>query len=220
MTARVFAFDAYGTLFDVHAAVRRHAVAVGPDAAVVSDMWRTKQLEYTWVRSLMGRHRDFADVTADALDYVLARFPKVDRKLREPLLEAYRTLDAYPEVPGVLAELKRAGARLAILSNGTPDMLAAAVASAGIGAYLDTVISVEDVGAYKTDPRVYQLVVDRLQAAPADVSFQSSNRWDVAGAVAFGFRAVWVNRAKAPDEYPDLPPATVISSLAELATVP
>jgi 2-haloacid dehalogenase len=216
MTAKVFAFDAYGTLFDVHAAVRRHAAAVGPDATALSDLWRTKQLEYTWVRSLMGRHRDFAAVTADALDYVLDRFPAVDRKVRDPLLEAYRTLDAYPEVPGVLAELKRSGARLAILSNGTPDMLAAAVASAGIGAYLDATISIEEAGVYKTDRRVYQLVVDQLRAAPGDVSFQSSNRWDVAGAVAFGFTAVWVNRTRAPDEYRELPPATVISSLAEL----
>jgi 2-haloacid dehalogenase len=219
MTAKVFAFDAYGTLFDVHAAVRRHATAVGPDAAALSELWRIKQLEYTWVRTLTRRHRDFAAVTADALDYSLARFPSVDWKLREPLLEAYSTLDAYPDVPGVLAELKRRGARLAILSNGTREMLAAGVASAGIGASLDAVVSIDEVGVYKTEPRVYQMILDRFHVQPAEVSFQSSNRWDIAGATAFGFRAVWVNRSGGPDEYPDLKPAAVISTLADLPQV-
>src|SRR6185295_1070715 len=166
MRAKVFVFDAYGTLFDVHAAVRRHTGAVGPDAAALSDLWRSKQLEYTWVRSLMRVHRDFAQVTADALDYALARFSSVDKRLRAALLESYRTLDAYPEVPAVLAGLKRAGARLAILSHGTHDMLRAAVASAGIGANLDAVLSIDDAGVFKTDPRVYQLALDRLRAKP------------------------------------------------------
>ena len=219
MRAKVFVFDAYGTLFDVHAAVRRHESAVGRDAAPLSELWRSKQLEYSWVRSLMRAHRDFAAVTADALDYALARFPSVDPKLRAPLLQSYRTLDAYPEVPAALTARKRAGARLAILSNGTRDMLAAAVASAGIGGHLDAVLSIDDAGVFKTDPRVYQLVVDRMGVAPGEVSFQSSNRWDIAGAVAFGFRSVWVNRAGAPDEYPDLKPAAVIATLAELAKV-
>src|SRR5689334_23208403 len=155
MRAKVFVFDAYGTLFDVHAAVRRHASAVGSDAAALSDLWRSKQLEYTWVRSLMRVHRDFAQVTAEALDYALARFPSVDKRVRTPLLESYRTLDPYPEVRAVLAELKRAGARLAILSNGTHEMLTAAVASAGIGASLDAVLSIDEAGVFKTDPRVY-----------------------------------------------------------------
>jgi 2-haloacid dehalogenase len=219
MNTKVFVFDAYGTLFDVHAAVRGHSAAVGADAAALSDLWRTKQLEYTWVRSLMRVHRDFSAITADALDYALARFPSVNRALREPLLRSYRTLDAYPEVPGVLAALKRAGARLAILSNGTHDMLAAAVASAGIGGHLDAVLSIDDAGIFKTDPRTYQLVVDRMGVRRAEVSFQSSNRWDVAGGAAFGFQTIWVNRSGAPDEYADLAPKAVISSLADLAKV-
>ena len=219
MRAKVFVFDAYGTLFDVHAAVRRHESAVGRDAAPLSDLWRSKQLEYTWVRSLMRVHRDFAAVTADALDYALARFPSVDKRLRAPLLESYRTLDPYPEVAAVLADLKRQGARLAILSNGTRDMLAAAVTNAGIGGQLDAVLSIDEAGVFKTDPRVYQLATDRLRVQSAEVSFQSSNRWDIAGAVAFGFRAVWINRARAPDEYSDLKPAAVIATLAELAAV-
>jgi 2-haloacid dehalogenase len=217
MTIKVFAFDAYGTLFDVHAAVRRHAAAVGPDAAALSDVWRIKQLEYTWVRSLMGVHRDFWQLTADALDYALARFPAVDRKLKAPLLEAYRALDAFPEVPGVLAGLKRGGSRLAILSNGSEAMLAAAVERAKIGDLLDAVLSVDTVGIFKTDPKVYRLVLDRFGVAPAEVSFQSSNRWDIAGAAAFGFRPVWINRTGQPDEYGDLPPAAVLSSLSGLA---
>jgi 2-haloacid dehalogenase len=217
MAIKVFAFDAYGTLFDVHAAVRRHAKEVGPDAAAFSDLWRTKQLEYSWVRSLMGRHRDFSAVTADALDYALARFPTVDRALREPLLRAYRTLDAYPEVSSVLAQLKEGGARVAILSNGTHEMLAAAVASAEIADHLDAVLSIDDAGVFKTDPRVYRLVVDRFGVLPAEVSFQSSNRWDVAGGAAFGFRCIWINRTGQPDEYEDLSPSAVVASLADLA---
>jgi len=217
MTIKVFAFDAYGTLFDVHAAVRRHAAAVGPDAAALSDIWRTKQLEYTWVRSLMGVHRDFWQLTADALDYAFARFPAVDRKLKAPLLEAYHALDAFAEVPGVLAKLKAAGAQLAILSNGSEAMLAAAVKGAGIGNLLDAVLSVDAVGIFKTDPKVYQLVLDRFGVTPAEVSFQSSNRWDIAGAAAFGFRPVWINRSGQPDEYADLPPAAVLPSLTGLA---
>jgi 2-haloacid dehalogenase len=219
MKPPIFVFDAYGTLFDVHAAVRRHADAVGPDAGALSDLWRTKQLEYTWVRSLMRVHRDFWAITADALDFALARFPSVDRRLRQPLLESYRTLAAYPEVPAVLADLKAKGARLAILSNGTRDMLAAAVASAGIAAGLDAVLSIDDAGVFKTDPRAYRLVTERFGAGPQEVSFQSSNRWDIAGAAAFGFRGVWVNRTRQPDEYTDLPPAAVISSLSALAGV-
>ncbi len=219
MTAKVYVFDAYGTLFDVHAAVRRKAAAIGPDASALSDLWRTKQLEYTWVRSLMRSHRDFWSITGDALDFALARFPKVDRAMRDPLLQAYRTLDAYPEVPEVLASLKRAGARLAILSNGTHSMLADAVAAAGIGDLLDAALSIDDVGIFKTDPKVYQLALDRLHASRGDVCFQSSNRWDIAGATAFGFRSIWVNRTGQPDEYGDRPPAAVISSLADLAKV-
>jgi len=216
MPFKVFAFDAYGTLFDVHAAVRRHADAVGPDAAKMSDLWRTKQLEYTWVRTLMGAHRDFWGLTTEALDFALTRFPPADPGVRGRLLDAYHALEAYAEVPSVLKGLKDGGARLAILSNGSRGMLDAAVASAGIGGLLDAVISVDEIGVFKTDRRVYELVGRHLASAPAEVSFQSSNRWDIAGATAFGFRGVWVNRTGQPDEYPDLPPAAVVETLAGL----
>ncbi|HZT19661.1 MAG TPA: haloacid dehalogenase type II, partial [Dongiaceae bacterium] len=194
-------FDAYGTLFDVHSAVARHAGRLGPEADALSRLWRVKQLEYTWVRSLMRRHADFQACTAAALDFALASLGIEDPDLRPALLEAYLRLDAYPEVPGVLRTLREAGLRSAILSNGTPAMLEGAVRAAGLEGLLDACLSVEERGIYKPDPSVYRLATDRFGVAPAEVSFQSSNAWDVAGARAFGFRAVWVTRTKQPDEY-------------------
>jgi 2-haloacid dehalogenase len=213
MEIKAYVFDAYGTLFDVHAAVRRHAEAIGPDSRRLSEIWRVKQLEYTWVRSLAGRYVDFWALTEAALDFALAAAAPARADVKPALLAAYRELDAFAEVPGVLARLKDGGARLAILSNGSPRMLADATRSAGIDALLDHVISVDEIAVYKTDPRVYALAVDRLGVAAREISFQSSNRWDVAGAVAFGLRAVWINRTGQPDEYGDLAPAAVMPSL-------
>ncbi len=216
MAFSAYVFDAYGTLFDVHAAVRRHAGAMGPDGPAFSELWRRKQLEYSWTRALMDRYRDFWTLTEEALDHAFACFPDIDRALREPLLDAYRALDHYPEVPEILTRLKDRGARTAILSNGSPEMLASAVASAGIGGLLDDVISTDELATFKTKEAVYELVTTRFRIFPEDVSFQSSNRWDVAGASAFGFHTVWVNRSGAPDEYADLPPAAILPSLEGL----
>jgi 2-haloacid dehalogenase len=216
MACSVYAFDAYGTLFDVHAAVRRHAAAIGPDAAAFSALWRAKQLEYSWVRSLAGRYRDFWTLTEQALDHAFAAFPSADRQLRPTLLAAYRRLDFYPDVPEVIRRLKTQGKQLAILSNGNPDMLASAVSAAGLDGVFDAVLSVDAVQRYKADPCVYDLVTTHFRVYPEAVSFQSSNRWDVAGATAFGFRTVWINRAGAPDEYSDLPAAAVLRSLEGL----
>ncbi len=199
----VYVFDAYGTLFDVHSAVARLRDRLGPDAERLSELWRIKQMEYSWVRSLMHRHRDFWRLTEDALDYALATVGGIDPALRGPLLDAYRALEAYPEVPAVLAALKEKGARLAILSNGSPEMLAAATRSAGLDHLLDAVVSVEEAGIFKPDPRVYRLALDRFAVAPGDISFQSSNAWDAAGASAFGFSVVWINRKGQPREYSD-----------------
>lgn len=215
----VYAFDAYGTLFDVHAAVRRHAAFMGPDAERFSALWRQKQLEYSWNRSLSGRYRDFWALTEDALDYVFAKLPSAPVSLREHLLDAYRELDVYPEVIDILSRLKAAGAEIVILSNGTRAMLDIAVRAARIGELLDDVISVDPLGHYKPLPDVYELVTTRFRVFPDRVSFQSSNRWDVAGATAFGFRTVWINRGGEPDEYIDLPPAVTLSTLDGLATV-
>ena len=211
----VYVFDAYGTLFDVHAAVRKHAAAVGGEADRLSALWRTKQLEYSWTRALAGRYRDFWALTEDALDYAITKLD-APRHTREALLDAYRTLDAYPEVIDVLTTLKQAGAATAILSNGSPAMLELAVRAAGIGELLDDVLSVEDLATYKPLPAVYELVTNRFRAYPDTVSFQSSNRWDIAGATAFGFRTVWINRSGEPDEYADLPPRVTLSSLSGL----
>jgi 2-haloacid dehalogenase len=192
-------FDAYGTLFDVHSAVARLGARVGEQADSLSQLWRTKQLEYTWLRALMGRHADFWQVTGDALDYALAR-TGVDATLREPLLQAYLALDAYPEVPDALRRLRAGGLKTAILSNGEPKMLGAAARSAGIAELLDAILSVEEVGIFKPHPKVYQLALDRLGVRPDQLAFQSSNAWDVSGAAAFGLRAVWINRLGLPPE--------------------
>ncbi|MDW6021050.1 haloacid dehalogenase type II [Mesorhizobium sp. BAC0120] len=217
MPHSVYAFDAYGTLFDVHSAVASHSSRVGPDAEHFSELWRTKQLEYSWIRTLMpGAYRDFWKLTEDALDFAFAKFPSVDRSLRPDLLQAYRTLKAYPEVQAVLAALKSQDSRVAILSNGSPEMLKAAVASAGLDLLVDRIFSVDAVRAYKTHPDAYRLLIDIWGIQPGEISFQSSNRWDIAGAARFGFYTVWVNRSSQPDEYPDSPPDRVVVSLAKL----
>ncbi|MEM6763197.1 MAG: haloacid dehalogenase type II [Pseudomonadota bacterium] len=215
----VYVFDAYGTLFDVHAAVRRYAGEMGPDGAALSALWRTKQLEYSWTRALAGQYRDFWSLTEDALDYAFLKVPTAPKPMREKLLDAYRTLDAYPEVIEVLTTLKQQGASLAILSNGSPAMLEMAVHGAGIGDLLDDVLSVETLRVYKPLPAVYELVTTRFRVFADAVSFQSSNRWDIAGARAFGFRTVWINRTGEPDEYADLSPAVTLSSLSGLERV-
>jgi 2-haloacid dehalogenase len=196
----IYIFDAYGTLFNVHAAIVRCGQA-GPEAERMSDIWRTKQLEYTWTLTLAGHYTDFWTLTQRALDFALARVPALDPGLRPKLLEAYFQLDAFPDAPPALAELKAKGHRTAILSNGSPEMLKGAVDAAQIGDQLDTVLSVDTLKMFKPRPEAYHLVTDHYKCAPRDVTFVSSNRWDVMGAMTQGFHGVWVNRAKLPDEY-------------------
>jgi 2-haloacid dehalogenase len=216
----VTVFDAYGTLFDVNAAIAHHRAAAGPDADRFSDIWRAKQLEYTWTGTLAGRYTDFWTLTQQALDYTFMRMPSVDRRLHSDLLDAYLKLDAFPDARQVLTELKRQGERTAILSNGSPAMLASAVEAAGMAHDLDAVLSVDAVKMYKPRPEVYALVTARFKVEPSRVTFVSSNRWDAMGATAFGFRAIWVNRSRAPDEYGDLPPAATVADLRGLLTLP
>jgi len=216
-SARAFVFDAYGTLFDVHSAVARHRGQIGAEADRLSEIWRAKQLEYSWVLSLTGAYQPFWILTERALAYALARCSTVDRGVKPMLMEAYRTLDAYPEVPDALAGLRARGMRTGILSNGDPGMLADAVASAGVADLIDAVLSVDAAGVFKTDPRSYALVPAALGLPASEIAFLSSNRWDVAGASAFGFPCVWVNRLNLPDEYPDHRPVRVVASLSELA---
>ncbi|HEV7370113.1 haloacid dehalogenase type II [Arenibaculum sp.] len=213
---RLCLFDAYGTLFDVHSAVRRHAAVLGPKAEPVSLMWRARQLEYSWVRSLAGRYVDFWQVTTDALDHSLAAHGIADPALRASLLDAYLGLEAYPEVLAVLMELRGAGVVTGILSNGSPMMLERAVKSAALAELLDGVVSVDELRVYKPDPRVYALACERFAAAPEDVAFVSSNAWDAAGAAAAGFRAHWVDRAGQPREYPDFGPVVPLTDLSTL----
>jgi 2-haloacid dehalogenase len=216
---KVCVFDAYGTLFDVHAAVGHHRSRLGDKADAVSAMWRTKQLEYTWLRSLMDRYVPFWQVTGDALDYAFDAHGVSDTGLRDDLLNAYMELDCYPEVPEVLAALKEGGMRTAILSNGSPEMLDAAVKSSKLDALLDAVLSVQDLGIFKPHPSVYQLAVDTLEVEPRQVSFQSSNAWDAAAAATFGFRVAWVNRfGQAEERLPDQPDVQ-LRTLSELPAV-
>ena len=212
-------FDAYGTLFDVHSAVGKHRPRLGGKADAVSAMWRAKQLEYTWQRTILERYVDFWRLTADGLDFALETHGVDDAALRDDLLDAYLDLDCYPEVPGVLNALKEAGILTAILSNGSPMMLEAAVESAGIGDRLDTVVSVDALGMYKPSAEVYQLAMDELQVGRGQVSFQSSNAWDAAAAATFGFRVAWCNRfGQARERLPDAPDVE-IRTLDELPAI-
>jgi 2-haloacid dehalogenase len=213
-----YVFDAYGTLFDVHAAIARYRATAGDDADRFSEIWRTKQLEYTWTLTLAGHYADFWTLTERALDFAFARVPSVDRSLRPKLLDAYRVLDAFPEARTALAALQEQGVRLGILSNGTASMLSDAVEAAGLAEYFDAVLSVDTLRQYKPRPDVYGLATDALGMKRSDVGFVSSNRWDVMGAASFGFQACWVNRANVPDEYPDFPPLRRIADLTALST--
>jgi 2-haloacid dehalogenase len=209
-------FDAYGTLFDYASAAARCRDALGKDWQALSDLWRRKQLEYTWLRSLMGRHIDFWHVTGESLDYALAVFKRADPSLRAQLMQQYLNLDPYPEVPDMLRRLKEKGMKTAILSNGSPTMLTAALNSSALTAFIDATLSVEAVGTYKPHPSVYQIAVDRLGVPAGRICFLSSNGWDAAGAAAFGCRVVWVNRQGLPAENLPAHPERQIRSLSEL----
>jgi len=215
----IFIFDAYGTLFDVHAAIARFREKVGPDADRLSALWRTKQLEYTWTLTLAGHYADFWILTERALDFALASFPAVDKSLRSSLLDAYFRLDAFPDARAILRALKERGHKTGILSNGSPSMLKGAVDNAAVGADLDVVLSVDVLKMFKPRPEVYALVTSHFKCRPSDVAFVSSNRWDVMAGVSFGFRTFWINRAKLPDEYPDFPPAQTLNELGALAHI-
>ena len=216
IAVRACVFDAYGTLFDFASAAAGCADVLGDKAAAVTALWRDKQLQYTWLRGLQGRHADFWQVTGDALDFTLETLGIADANVRDRLMGLYRTLDCFPEVPQVLRRLKQAGFVTAILSNGSPSMLADAVDGAKLGSLLDHILSVEEVGVFKPDARVYRLAVDRLGVPASAISFQSSNAWDAYAASAFGMRVVWCNRYGQRRERLPGGPDREIRSLAEL----
>jgi len=212
-------FDAYGTLFDVNSAARAAQDSLGEHWQPLAELWRAKQLQYTWLRSLAGRHADFWQVTGNALDFAMASLRLADPALRERLMNLYLTLSAYPEVPETLQRLKSAGIKRAILSNGSPKMLAAAAENAGIAELLDAVLSVEQVGVYKPHPSVYGLACQHLKLAAPQICFLSSNGWDAYSAKAFGFRVLWCNRfAQAAEHIPETPDAQ-IATLAEVPAI-
>jgi 2-haloacid dehalogenase len=223
-------FDAYGTLLDVHAAVGRHSARIGAagdgagggKAAALSALWRAKQLEYSWILSQTGDYEDFEALTERALDFGMAAHGIADPGLRQALLASYRALDAFPDAAPTLAALRAKGVATAILSNGSPGMLAAAVGAAGLAPWLDAVLSVDDLRIYKPTPRVYALAAMRFGCAPRDIVFISGNAWDAYGAARFGCRVYWLNRTphngeRQPDEYGlDRLAEGLIASLAEL----
>ena len=210
-------FDAYGTLFDVYSVAARAEALVPGRGAALSQLWRTKQLEYTWLQSVMGLtpRDDFAAVTAHALDYALAtlgtRIPDAERR---DLCDAYLSLAPYPDVPDALAAL--APRPRWILSNGTLAMLEPLVRHAGLDAHLDGVLSVDAAGVFKPSPRVYQLAVDKLRVPASRIAFVSSNCWDAIGAKTFGFTTFWINRAGAPVDRHGPPPDAIIATLSDL----
>lgn len=213
-------FDAYGTLLDVNSAMAAHAARLGPDWPRISFEWRAKQLEYSWVRSLTGpaHHENFWLCTRDALDVVMARHGQHDQNLKQDLMETYRVLQAYPEVPEMLRALKAGGMQTAILSNGSPWMLESAVAAAGIAPLLNAVLSVEEIGVFKPDPRVYALATRQFGCSAEDMIFVSANVWDGQAAAHAGFQVVRINRDNGPDEYGL--GAMLLAEMPDLAALP
>ena len=215
--AEICVFDAYGTLFDFNSAVARHRAAIGPNADALSDMWRSKQIQYTWLRNGMGAYAKFWQVTGEALDHCLAAQGIADPSVREKLMGAYLALDPFPEVPAMLGRLGRAGIRCAILSNGDPGMLEPMVAASGLADRFEAVLSVDAAKVFKVDPRTYSLVETRCGVKPAKVCFLSSNCWDAHGAAHFGFQTLWVNRGGVPE---DILPGKIVAEITDLSHLP
>jgi 2-haloacid dehalogenase len=215
--AKVCIFDAYGTLFDLHSATARYAKEVGPQAMELSQLWRNKQIEYSWIRSGMARMpdgwRDFWSLTEEALTYSMAALKIETAGLREKLLNAYMTLDTYPEVTETLKLLKQIGIRTAILSNGTQKMLRAALAATGVEDLVDAIFSADDVKRFKPSAALYNLVPAHFDVTPQQAVFHSSNQWDAAGAAAFGFQIVLIDRYAQPREYSFVKPLAVVQDL-------
>ena len=212
-------FDAYGTLFDINAAAQKSALVSSNSVLQrnwkeLAGIWRKKQIEYTWLQNILDSHTDFSDITEISLDFALEQMTlDKEPKLRENLLELYQTSEAYPEVVQVLKDLNDRGVKLSILSNGTPEMLLAACASTRIEKLLDFIVSVEDIGIFKPDGRVYELVNSKMEYKISEVLFVSSNGWDIMGAAKFGFSTAWINRNKKPVERMQWKPNYELSNL-------
>ena len=208
-------FDAYGTLFDVNSAAAKCKEKLGDKWENFANAWRTTQLEYTWLRSLMKKHKNFWKITEDSLDHAMATF-NIDKNMKNELLNLYKELSLYPEVKECLDALKSKKIKIAILSNGTPDLLKGLVESNNIQSYFDNIISVEDVKIYKPDPKVYEMPIKKYNCKPENICFLSSNTWDVSGGGVFGYNAVWVNRFNKIFDKLGYNPQYIINNLNQL----
>ena len=208
-------FDAYGTLFDVNSAAAKCKEKLGDKWEAFANAWRTTQLEYTWLRSLMKKYKNFWQITEDSLDHTMVTF-KIDKNMREELLSLYRELIPYPEVKECLDGLKSKKIKIAILSNGTPDLLKKLVESNNIQNYFDDIMSVENIGVYKPDSKVYEMPIKKYSCKPENICFLSSNTWDVSGGGVFGYNAIWVNRFNKVFDKLDYKPQYIINNLKQL----
>ena len=218
MKTKVVVFDAYGTLFDVNSAAEKCKDKIGTKWETFANFWRTTQLEYTWLRSLMKRHKNFWDLTEDSLDKSMQVF-NINKNMKNELLSLYKILSPYPEVKGVLEDLKKKNLKLAILSNGTPDLLNELVESNNLNNLFDDLFSIEEVKVYKPDSRVYELPIKKYQIKSGEVTFLSANTWDVSGGGNFGYNSIWVNRHNSVFDILDFQPKNEVSNLTQLLDI-
>ena len=215
MKTKAVVFDAYGTLFDVNSAAEKCKDKIGAKWEVFANFWRTTQLEYTWLRSLMKRHKNFWDITEHSLDKSMKVF-NINKNMKNELLSLYKILSPYPEVKGVLKDLKKKNFKLAILSNGTYDLLNELVESNKLNNLFDDLFSIEEVKIYKPDPRVYELPIKKYKIKSDEITFLSANTWDVSGGGNFGYNSIWVNRYNSVFDILDFQPKNEINNLTHL----
>ena len=215
MKTKAVVFDAYGTLFDVNSAAEKCKDKIGAKWEIFANFWRTTQLEYTWLRSLMKRHKNFWDITEDSLDKSMKVF-NINKNMKSELLSLYKILSPYPEVRGVLEDLKKKNFKLAILSNGTPDLLNELVENNKLNNLFDDLFSIEEVKIYKPDPSVYELPVKKYKIKSGEITFLSANTWDVSGGGNFGYNSIWVNRNNSVFDILDFQPKNEINNLTHL----
>ena len=213
--AKAIVFDAYGTLFDVNSAAEKCKGKIGNKWENFANFWRTTQLEYTWLRSLMKKHKNFWQITEDSLDKSMETF-QIDKSLRNDLLSLYKELSPYPEVKNVLENLKKKSFKLAILSNGTPELLNHLVKSSDLENLFDDIFSVEEVKIYKPDPKVYDIPVNKYKVTKGEITFLSANTWDVSGAGNYGYNSIWVNRNNSVFDKLDYKPKNEVKNLKQL----
>ncbi len=218
MKTKAVVFDAYGTLFDVNSAAEKCKGKIGAKWETFANFWRTTQLEYTWLRSLMKRHKNFWDITEDSLDKSMKVF-NINKNMKNELLSLYKILSPYPEVRGVLEDLKKKNFKLAILSNGTPDLLNELVENNKLNNLFDDLFSIEEVKIYKPDPSVYELPVKKYKIKSGEITFLSANTWDVSGGGNFGYNSIWVNRHNSVFDILDFQPKNEISNLTQLLDI-